>query len=182
MKARTAAVVVALLQAAIVLAVGGKLLFDRATLPRVWVETAGVDPYLPIRGRYASLRLVVMPVNPPDEVWLRQQRAIGPRQRSMPIGRIIPADDGLQVELLLDEAGKTPFDRAASMYAQRDVADAQGPWTLSSPVAFFLPEHVDDPTRLAADTQLWAEVTVPRNGPPRPIRLALKRQGQLEPL
>ena len=28
--------------------------------------------------------------------------------------------------------------------------------------------------------ELWAEVTIPRKGPPRPIRLALKKAGRLE--
>lgn len=30
--------------------------------------------------------------------------------------------------------------------------------------------------------QLWAEVTLPRKGPPRPIRLGVKKGGLLTPL
>ncbi|MCZ6514734.1 MAG: hypothetical protein O6850_02600 [Acidobacteria bacterium] len=30
--------------------------------------------------------------------------------------------------------------------------------------------------------QLWAEVTLPRQGPPRPIRLGVKKEGLLTPL
>lgn len=193
------AVIVALLQAAIVLAVGGKLLYDRATLPRVWVETAGVDPYLPIRGRYVRLRLVVTPANPPDAAWVeqrRQQLEVPPEQQrpgspaappgeatfvapgtgrvSFPVGRLIPAAEGLEVELLKDAMGGPDVDRYASMHAEGDLFDEQGGWILSNPIAFFLPEHVEDPTRLPPGESLWAEVTVPPDGPPRPIRLAVR--------
>ena len=48
---------------------------------------------------------------------------------------------------------------------------------LSSPVVFFLPEHAEGP-QLGRNTELWAEVTVPKKGPPRPIQLAIK-QGTL---
>ena len=201
MNLRIRALAVALLQAAIVLAVGGKLLYDRATLPRAWVETAGVDPYLPIRGRYASLRLVVRPSNPPDVGWIEERREkVRPEAQepgpppappgeatftppgggrvSFPVGRIIPTDEGLEVELLKDAQGGP--DAAADVWAEAetDVFDPEGRWVLSMPVAFFLPEHVDDPTRLPPGTQLWAEVTVPAEGPPRPIRLALRRDGE----
>jgi hypothetical protein len=39
--------------------VGAKFLYDRATYPRLWVESAPYDPYLPVRGRYVSIALVV---------------------------------------------------------------------------------------------------------------------------
>ena len=52
---------VAAVQVLLVAAVGGALLYERHALPRVWVLTTGVDPVLPIRGRYVSLRLVVEP-------------------------------------------------------------------------------------------------------------------------
>jgi hypothetical protein len=39
------------------------------------------------------------------------------------------------------------------------------------PVAFFLPEHAADPSRLSPGKELWVEVSVPRKGPPRPIQL-----------
>ena len=45
------------LQCLMVLSLTGKLLYDRATCPRVWVKTAPWDPNLPIRGRYLSLQL-----------------------------------------------------------------------------------------------------------------------------
>jgi hypothetical protein len=57
-------------------------------------------------------------------------------------------------------------------------------WTarLAEPIAFFIPEHVPDPSVRPAGEELWAEVTLPREGPPRPIRLGVMKHGRLEPL
>ncbi|MGD0777074.1 MAG: hypothetical protein ABSC05_30005 [Candidatus Solibacter sp.] len=52
-------------------------------------------------------------------------------------------------------------------------------------VLFFVPEHALPFETLRAGRnapELWAEVTLPHKGPPRPIRLAWKKAGQLEPL
>lgn len=43
------------------------------------------------------------------------------------------------------------------------------------PVPYFLPELVKDPTQLEPGAELWVEVTLPKSGPPRAIRLAVKR-------
>ena len=59
MKTLQKGLAVAVIQILIVLSVGGKLLYDRATRPRVWVRTASIDPDLPIRGRYLTLNLEV---------------------------------------------------------------------------------------------------------------------------
>ena len=61
-------------------------------------------------------------------------------------------------------------------YVRLRIADRDGQ------IAFFIPEHVPDPSIRAADEELWAEVTLPRKGAPRPIRLAVKKNGVLTPL
>jgi hypothetical protein len=53
---------------------------------------------------------------------------------------------------------------------------------LDDPVAFFIPEHIPDPSIRPDGEELWAEVTLPRRGPPRPIRLGVRRDGSLIPL
>lgn len=53
---------------------------------------------------------------------------------------------------------------------------------LGDSLAFFIPEHVPDPSLRAAGEELWVEVTLPKKGPLRPIRLAVKKDGKLEPL
>jgi hypothetical protein len=114
--------IIAGIQVLLVGSLGAKLLIDRATLPRVWVQVAPFDPLLPIRGRYLRLKIV------------------GPAH----VGNVsVPANE---------------------------------------PIAFFISEHTPDPSRLKAGEELWAEVTVPKQGPPRPIRLGVKRNGILTPL
>jgi hypothetical protein len=118
-------IVLGALQCALVLSLTGKLLYDRATYPRIWVKTMPWDPNLPIRGRYLSL-------------------------------------------MLAPDAGAPYFDR-----------------TTNQRVAFFVPEH---PTEVDAlrfrpnAPEVWAEVTIPRKGPPRPIRIGIKRDGQIQPV
>ena len=117
-------IVVGALQCALALSLAGKLLYDRATCPRVWVKTLPYDPNLPIRGRYLSLRLA------PDP-------------------------------------GSSYFDR-----------------TTNQRVVFFVTEHQTavDALRFRPNApDLWAEVTIPRKGPPRPIRLGIKNDGQIQP-
>jgi hypothetical protein len=113
------------LQCGLVLSLTGKLFYDRATCPRVWVKTAPYDPSLPIRGRYLSL-------------------------------------------LLAPEPGTPYFDRTSQ---QR--------------VLFFVPEQRTEaePLRFVRNLpEVWAEVTIPNSGPPRPIRLGTKKDGQIQPL
>jgi hypothetical protein len=49
-------------------------------------------------------------------------------------------------------------------------------------VDFFIAEHAELPRLNRATDELWAEVTVPRKGPPRPIQLAIKRGSEWIPL
>jgi len=50
-------------------------------------------------------------------------------------------------------------------------------WVLGDVVPFFVAEHAEDPRK--AGTELWVEVSVPENGPPRAIRLGVKKDGVL---
>ena len=53
---------------------------------------------------------------------------------------------------------------------------------LDQPLAFFIPEYVPDPSVRAPGEELWVEVTLPKQGAPRPIRLGVKKDGVLTPL
>ncbi len=69
----------------------------------------------------------------------------------------------------------------------RLLPEAGAPWhaeTDGAVVLFFVPEHTlpFERTRGPQGPELWVEVTIPRSGPPRPIRLGLKQNGSLEPL
>ena len=116
-------IILGALQCALVLSLTGKLFYDRASSPRIWVKTLPYDPNLPIRGRYLSL-------------------------------------------MLAPDVGAQYFDR-----------------TNNQRVDFFVPEHQTEVELLRSRRdapELWAEVTIPRKGPPRPIRLGIKRDGQIQ--
>jgi hypothetical protein len=139
----------------IVFVLGAILLIDRARLPHVWVQTAPVDPSLPIRGRYVSLRQLV-----DAPMASRNQR-----------DSYVPARlyvDGGRLAAAPDEHGRHFLTRART-------GSRVGSWMLQEPVAYFIPEHAQDPSRLDTGEELWVDCTIPKNGPPRPIRLGIKR-------
>jgi FAD/FMN-containing dehydrogenase len=65
---------------------------------------------------------------------------------------------------------------------QRAINPGAQATVLMEPVAFFLPEHAMVPSVRSAGEELWIEVTVPKTGPPRPIKLAIKRGDSFTPL
>jgi hypothetical protein len=160
MKPRTKGVIVALLHLLLVVTLGVKLLVDRSTLPRVWASVAPYDPDLPIRGRYVSLQVEVMPRGfdePSDEV-----------------------DQGwAKLSVEGDQLIATSADSHVYHYVTIRKVGEELECTLGTPIAFFIPEHSDDPSRLPG---LMVELTVPTKGPPRPIRLGVAQDGGIEPL
>lgn len=168
---------VAVLQLVLVGSLAAKFTYDRATRPRVWVRTAPVDPNLPIRGRYVRLRVeaaigeaVVWPAAPVagGNAWA------GTRT---PLTRVVLTVEGDRLVAM----PASPIDTLAlgARVAQRT---GGGVAVLDEPLAFFIPEHVADPSRRAAGEELWVEVTVPKDGAPRPIRLGVKKDGVLTPI
>lgn len=156
MKPAYRGIAVAAVQCAIVLSLAGKYAIDRERLPRVWAKTAPVDPNLPIRGRYVSLRLEVESSAQQTEGWQSVQLGI---QNSRLVASPVDKETGVRILRFRDR-----------------------PWTLAEPVAFFIPEHVSDPSFRASGEELWVEVSVPNSGPPRPVRLGVKKNGVLTPL
>jgi hypothetical protein len=169
--------VVALVHIAIVLSLGGKLLYDRATCPRVWVPTASVDPNMPIRGRYVTLSLQVHAVD-------YQEPARSPSAPRYPQS-YGPTYVGLSVEskqLVARHSDKTT-GMTISAWNRQPAQAGNDVFILWPPVDFFIPEHADFPlVSRRAGEEMWAEVTVPRKGPPRPIQLAIKRGTEWIPL
>lgn len=153
--------IVAALHVAIVGSVGVKLLVDRATRPRVWVRAAPYDPNLPIRGRYVRLQLEATP-SPDFVAPLAYDRPVTLSVRN---GRLVA----------------TPADSSANL-ARISSRNGQRIALLALPVAYFIAEHVPDPSVRKPGEELWVEVTVPSEGPPRPIRIGVRRNGVLTPL
>lgn len=52
----------------------------------------------------------------------------------------------------------------------------------AAPAVFFIPEHATGPSERAAGEELWAEVTLVPNAPPRPIRLGIRKDGVIKPI
>jgi hypothetical protein len=159
------------LQLALVLSLGGKLLYDRITRPRVWVLGQAYDPELPIRGRYLTQRLQM-----PAEGFPYQQ----PNQQ-------IASDWFMNRQWAYLEVGN------GQLIAKQQGA-GPGVWVYlhknpdgtivafgEEPVLVFISEHADAPN-LKPHEEMWVEVTLPAKGPPRPIRLAIKKDGVLTPI
>lgn len=162
MNLRRAGVALAAIHVLLVGTLGLKLLADRARLPRAWARTLPFDPDLPIRGRYVRLRLEV------------PLAAGGAGSRAGEYRSVSLRTAGDRLEGVLDDGG--PVDVRLDSSATGPVA------VLNEPIAFFIPEHIPDPSLRRPGEELWAEVTVPRRGPPRPIRLAVRENGVLTPL
>jgi hypothetical protein len=165
-------IAVAVIHVLLVCSLGAKLLIDRHRYPRVWVKTASYDPNLPIRGRYVSLQLEVE-LDPrfkfPDASsnsnygW---ENVGGPARLEVHGAKLVAvADEGPGTQ----QIWRDPRNLNRVLWPQ--------------PVLFFIPEHATDPSRRPRGEELWAEVTIPKKGPPRPIQLAVKdAQGGWHPL
>jgi hypothetical protein len=154
MKPAYRGIAVLMAHCALVLSVAGKYTWDRSRLPRAWANATPIDPSLPIRGRYVTMQLRVEPRDTNVE---------------SSVARIV-AENGHLVAYA---------DLKGTHLIWRRRPDV---WILTEPVPFFIPEHATDPSLRAPGEELWVEVSVPPNGPPRPIRLAVKKDGVLKPL
>jgi hypothetical protein len=147
MTALTKGLILCGVQTAMVLSIGGKMLLDRATLPRIWVRVAPYDPNLPIRGRYVRL-------------------TTDAEARGFAAGAVYD-----QARYTVED-GKLVARPASTDGIGTTVSNGVAPVRL----AYFIPEHVPDPSHRAPDEELWAEVTVPKRGPPRPIQLEVRKK------
>ncbi len=165
------------IQAALVLSIAGKYLYERMTCPRVWVRAAQYDPNAPLRGRYLATQLVVDGCElPRDEAHHTQFNPHVPGfwRRTVRLevqgGKLVPvlASDTDRPEMtgVLTLWGDRPCDRA----------------TLSKGVEYFISDTAKNPFPLKQGEELWVEVTVPPMGPPRPIQLAMSKDGVFAPL
>jgi hypothetical protein len=151
--------IVALVHVALVASLGAKMLVDRSTRPRVWARVLPIDPDLPIRGRYVRLAI---------------EGAADESVKSAYSGSFAPVvrNDSL----VFVPAGRDGFHGHALLRDGRFVVQ------LSPRLAYFIPEHVPDPSIRQPGEELWVEVTLPRRGLPRPIRLGIRREGTITPI
>jgi hypothetical protein len=172
MKIEFKGLLIAALHVGLVLSLGAKLLYDRATRPRVWALAAPYDPDLPLRGRYVSLQLVVEPRG-------FKETKRGPGWQPPESVTLNVEGDRLVAEANPPEREYTPTGLHVRFVQRRGRNLA----LLDTPVAYFIPEHAPDPSRRPPGEELWVEVTIPKKGPPRPIRLGVKNtDGPIMPL
>jgi hypothetical protein len=177
-----------LIQLAIVSSVAAKYLYQRWTCPRVWARTVAVDPELPMRGRYLSLRLMVDGCQStlPSAKAARFPRDINGAAIQGPYMvralAIFHADLKVENHRLLAFALEDDQNGTVGQEVSVWPGAACDSMRLDVPVDFYIPERASDPTLLKPGQELWVEVTVPPKGPPRPTQIALKDNGAWKPL
>ena len=157
---------VAAAQVLLVAGIGAKFLSERASYPRLWVETAPYDPDLPIRGRYVNIALLV-------EADREVPGADAGRAPNMFMARLEARGDRL-VAAQDDDNGRH--------WVRSGRCGDEACWQLAAPLAYFIPEHATDPSRQPGGASLWAEVTLPPTGAPRPIRLGVHEGKAIVPI
>lgn len=157
--------IVGVAQLLLVSSVGAKFLADRANYPRLWVETAPYDPYMPIRGRYVNIALLVDADREESSTDSKDGPAMFFARLESRDGRLVAVEDPEGRHWI---AGRNCGERKC--------------WQLSEPLAYFIPEHATDPSQTREGTTLWAEVTLPPTGAPRPLRLGTKTGDRLDPI
>lgn len=179
-----------LVQLALVSTIAAKYEVQRWRCPRVWTRAFGYDPQLPLRGRYLSLQLRVDGCQStlPSAREARFPRAVNGAAVPGPYTvRAVPGvgfDANLKVEKNQLLAVRIP-DEEQRRYGQPVLAPAGEPCSamvLERPVEYYIPDKAQSVLPLKTGQELWIEVTVPLQGPPRPTQLAIKENGAWKPL
>jgi hypothetical protein len=170
-------------QCVVICTVAGKYWYERATLPRIWVRAAQVDPDSLVRGRYLMLDPLInackLPrnegnhaeeeewdysVHPPRHIpgrtwewWVTTQAVNG----QLAVKDVAPSRYKAKGLSLLLREGK-PCDRAQ----------------LQADLALYVPEKAVITWPSQNEGDVWVEVTVPKAGLPRPIQLATEVNGK----
>lgn len=178
-------------QLLLVLSLWGKLHYDRARLPRYWIQAAPVDPELPLRGRYLSLAPVlpihgfVFPALKPRPIALASTNPWpNPWETHSVTVKLQQSSQELVAEVVQDAPASNPYEYESHLmpgFKRGSVAESernltQDQWTvrLNEQVPYFIPENVQNPAHVAKGETLWMEVNLPPKGPFRVIRLAIK--------
>jgi hypothetical protein len=163
------------IQATMVLSVAAKYEWERHTRPTVWVraEPFGLDTdhmrTISGEGRYGRLQLHV------DVCGLSTANV----ETEPDYGSVGSSHKVLKANVRTIARGGTLVAVDAGTLRAADVQEVE--WDLRQPctearlleiVDVYLPQNVSVPYTVPAGATLWALVTVPKNGPPRPVQLA----------
>ena len=194
MTSRARSLTLMAIQLLIVMSLWGRLHYDRAKLPRFWVQAAPVDPELPVRGRYLDLAPVLpvrgfvfpgIPPRPKDrktaDPWpdpmdthpVKVSLEVSP---SGLIAQTIPEQRGAKTDSY--DFGPEPGALWGRVREdERSLQPDRVIVTLNEGIPCFIPERAKSPAQLTGGETLWMEVTLPAKGPLRVIRLAVKDAG-----
>ena len=175
------AVVLLVVQAALVLSIAGKYLYERKTCPRVWVRAAQYDPNAPMRGRYLALQLAVDACGLPRDTAHHIGSIVGSNPPDLGYWRWIVrpvVQDGKLVVVLASDADRPELTDEVTIWQHRACDRA----TLGKGVEYFIADTAKGLPALKKGEELWVEVTVPPLGPPRPIQLGMSKDGAFAPL
>jgi hypothetical protein len=171
MTLRNKGLLLALAQLVLVLSIAAKYAWERHTSPMVWTRATQYDPQQPIRGRYLALTLHADACGLPRQGHADRDDYASqfPRKFNHWSWEVRPAaKDGRLVPTLA--TGERPGEtQTLTLYPNLPCEYA----SLSGEAEYFIPEHAKTPFPLAPGQELWALVTVPPAGPPRPVRLAV---------
>jgi hypothetical protein len=163
------------IQATMVLSVAAKYEWERHTCPTVWVraEPFGLDAdhmrTISGEGRYGRLQLHV------DGCGLSTANV----ETEPDYGNVESSHKVLKTNVRTIARGGNLVAVDAGTLQAADVQEVQ--WDLRQPctearlleiVDVYLPQNVQVPYTVPAGATLWALVTVPKSGPPRPVQLA----------
>jgi hypothetical protein len=185
-----ASVALVVIQLALVSSIAAKYLYQRWRCPRVWTRTVAYDPELLMRGRYLSVQLVV---DGCQSTLPSAKEAQMPRDKNgVQTGKEYSINAPGQVEFAAElkvegntlKAIKLPEwkDQSAGQRVMASPGSQCEHLRLEQPVDFYISEHAVSPTPVKVGQELWIEVTVPPKGPPRPLQLAVKENGEWRPL
>lgn len=179
-----------IVQVVLVLSVVAAYAWQRGTYSRVWTRAYGYDPRLILRGRYLSLQPAV---DGCSSTLPSAKQALFPRDIN---GAAKPGPFTVQTAGVFQFDAMLQVQNGAlqAVYIQNEERRHLGQivyaqpgkpcddMRLLKPVNFYIPDNAPSLLPLKHDQELWVELTIPPEGPPRPIQLALKSNGSWQPL
>jgi len=173
MTIRAKGVAVLAVQMALVLSIAAKYAWERHVCPMVWTRATQFDPQEPLRGRYLALQLRAsacgLSKNDAENAYINRSFVGRKNELGSQGWTVVPrAENGRLVA--------RPGDPKRPDQSEHLMLNADEPCEyaiLSGETEFFVSEHAKTPFPLAKGQELWALVTVPPSGPPRPVRLAV---------
>ena len=190
MKLPKTSLVLLAIQLVLVSSVAARYLYQRLTCPRVCTRAELSLGSQPMRGRYLSLPLTA---NGCRSTLPSAKQAIFPRNvdgTTRPDGFTVtpvqlvhfPASLKVEDNKLLAIRLQNPRGPSDGVTVVADPGSPCDQMRLAVPADFYLAKSATIPMPLQPNQELWVEVTVPPQGPPRPLQLAIKEGAAWKPL